>query len=443
MLFRFMPDGFDAGQRQDFARYSSLRYKAMTAREKGAKGILVVSGPNSKVKNELAPLTFDASLAGSGIGAIALSNATAQAIMGDSHDLKALQEAHDSGEMQNGIPLEGVSLTATVDVVQERRTGRNVVARLASGKNAPPVVVGAHIDHLGSAAGPNSLSTGDEDDMVHYGADDNASGVAGLVEIASYLSSANLPLERDVLFGAWSGEELGLLGSAHFASPVKEGERAYSAYLNMDMIGRFRETVIVQGVGSSPEWPALIEQRNAPVGLAIQTQNDSYLPTDATSFYLKGVPVLSVFTGSHEDYHKPSDTAEKLDYPAAARIAQFIGLVARGLATSPEVPAYAAMEKPENLGSRASLRAYLGTVPDYAQGDVPGVKLSGVAKLGPAEKAGVRGGDVIVRLAGKEVKNIYDYTFVIEALKIGEEVEITVLREGEETTFPLVPGSRD
>jgi S1-C subfamily serine protease len=153
--------------------------------------------------------------------------------------------------------------------------------------------------------------------------------------------------------------------------------------------------------------------------------------------------VLSAFTGAHEDYHRPTDTPDKINYPGTRQVARLVGLVARGLATADSVPEYRAMEKPENLGRRAALRAYLGTIPDYAQGDEPGVKLSGVAKGGPADTAGVRGGDVIIGLAGKDVKNIYDYTYVIEALKIGEAVTVKVLRDGDELELTVTPGSRD
>ena len=256
-------------------------------------------------------------------------------------------------------------------------------------------------------------------------------------------------MKRDMLFAAWSGEELGLLGSNHFAATFGGKGKddplspAIAAYLNMDMIGRLDENVIIQGLGSSPVWAREIERRNAPVGLPIATQNESYLPTDATSFFLKQVPILSAFTGSHEDYHSPRDTAEKLNYEGIRDIARFMGLMARGLLKMEEAPEYTAMARPEGSARRAVMRAYLGTIPDYAAGDVPGLKLSGVAKGGPAEQAGVKGGDVIVALAGKKIENIYDYTYAIEALKIGEETDITVLRGDRRLELKMVPQSRE
>jgi hypothetical protein len=247
------------------------------------------------------------------------------------------------------------------------------------------------------------------------------------------------------LFAAWSGEELGLLGSDHFVKALSGGTAPIypriAAYLNMDMVGRLDKHLILQGVGSSSAWRGEIERRNAPVGLPLTLQDDSYLPTDAGSFYLAGVPILSAFTGAHSEYHTPRDTPEKLNYDGAAQIARFIGLVAQGLAASTSPPDYLQQSVKQQTTS-GRLRVYLGTIPDYAE-EVQGVMLSGVGKDGPADKAGVKSRDVIVELAGKKIENIYDYTQAIEALKIGEPVKIAVLRDGRRVTLEITPTSRD
>jgi S1-C subfamily serine protease len=152
---------------------------------------------------------------------------------------------------------------------------------------------------------------------------------------------------------------------------------------------------------------------------------------------------LNAFTGSHEDYHLPTDTADKINYDKAAQITRLMGLIARGIATNPAAPDYVVMEAPKNQGSRGGMRAYLGTIPDYAQGDIKGVKLSGVSPIGPAAKAGVKGGDVIIKLGGKDVLNIYDYTSILGDLKIGKETGITVQREGKNVELKITPGSRE
>jgi len=326
----------------------------------------------------------------------------------------------------------------------------------ADDPHSPAVIIGAHVDHLGPEIGSGSRASGKEESTIHYGADDNASGTAGLMEIAEYLadqkSKGKLPIKRSVIFAAWSGEELGLLGSAHyvrqnakmfFGDEDAKLDKLFAAALNMDMIGRFENKLVLQGVGSSSSWPAEIEKRNAPIGLPITTQSDSYLATDATSFYLRGVPILNAFTGAHDDYHTPRDTIDKINFDGAAKVTKFMALMTRGLVTSPDRPDYVAMARPEEKGTRGGMRTYLGTIPDYSQGDVVGVKLSGVTKGAPADKAGVKGGDIIVSLSGKELKNIYDYTYVLGALKVDEETEIKVKRKGKVISLKIVPSSRD
>lgn len=214
-----------------------------------------------------------------------------------------------------------------------------------------------------------------------------------------------------------------------------------AAYLNMDMIGRLDKQLVVQGVASSSIWPGEIERRNAPIGLRITPQNDTYIPTDAKEFYAKGVPFLNAFTGAHADYHRPSDTADKINYPGTEQIARFMSLVARSLATRAEAPDYLEVAAPATE-MRANMRAYLGSIPDYAE-EVKGVKLSGVTKGAPVETAGLKQGDIIVELAGRKIENIYDYTYAIEALKVGEEVTVVVERGGERLSFKVTPGSRE
>ena len=460
LVFRYLPEGVTQERRNELSRYSSLRYKALTARQKGARGLIVVSGPNSKVVQQLAPMTFDASLASSGIAAISVTDAVGDKLLaGTGKTLKELQDKLDTGDLMGGIDCKG-TLAANIVIQQEKKKGRNVLAVLPYGQqpdpHVAPLIVGAHIDHLGSSGGSNSRAKGDEVNKIHHGADDNASGVGGVLEIAQWLADlkkqGKLTLKRDIIFAAWSGEELGLLGSNHFveayAKMIKGDANAkltgmFAACLNMDMIGRFQKSLVLQGLGSSSLWAKEIEKRNAPIGLPITTQNDAHLPTDSTAFYLKGIPTLNAFTGSHADYHMPSDTADKIDYPNAAKITKLMGLIARGIATADAAPDYITMEAPKNSGVRTGLRAYLGTIPDYAQGDTKGVKLSGVFPIGPAAKAGVKAGDIIIKLGGKDIANIYDYTYVMGDLKIGKETTITVQRGGKEVELKITPGSRD
>ena len=460
MVLRYIPEDIPKEQREAMQRYSRLRHKATLARRKFAAGIIFVTGPKATVREDLIPMQFDASLADSGIPAISMTTEMAAKLIASAgKDLTTIHTALDKGEMVEGFEIPGARLTTTIDVDQEKKQGRNVIAVLSAGQAGPhpnpAVVIGAHIDHLGNDAGPGSLAKEDEKGKVHYGADDNASGVAGLLEIAEYLADqraqGKLDMKRDVVFAAWSGEEIGLLGSSHFVRTLARDtlgdENAplgllLSSYLNMDMIGRLKETVVLQGIGSSDYWRGAIESRNAPIGLPITIQTDTYLPTDATSFYLRKVPILSAFTGAHEDYHTPRDTPDKVNYEGATKIAKLFGLITRGLAIDSEAPVYLKVDPPKNQGSRG-FRVYLGTIPDYSQGDVKGVKLSGVSEKGPAGLAGVKGGDTITGLGDKKILNIYDYTDAMADLKVGTETTITVLRGEEELTLKLTPGSRD
>jgi Tol biopolymer transport system component len=458
LIFRYLPEDLPQPARQHLRSYSSLRHKAMLARDRGARGILVVSGPRSKVRNQLIELRPDASHGETSIAAVSVGDALAQVLLHRSgRDLETLQSALDAGQEVPSFALEGVRLEAEIDLRQQRRQGRNVLARLPAdreppaGESPPMVVVGAHVDHLGPGDTESSLALEHEQGQLHRGADDNASGVAALLEIAQHLAyrrtRGTLDTRRDILFAAWSGEELGLLGSRHFAEELSDNEGALSekiaAYLNMDMVGRLSEGLSLQGASSSSIWPAEIERHNVAIGLPASTCGDSYLPTDTTSFQLKGVPTLSAFTGVHGDYHTPRDVPEKLNYAGLRDIARLMAAITHSVASRQQAPDYAVTATPGHGAPRAGMRVYLGTIPDYAYHDKPGLRLSGVTAESPAEKAGLAGGDRVVEVAGREIESIYDYTYSLEALEVGEPVEIAVERGGRRVVVTVVPTSRD
>jgi S1-C subfamily serine protease len=209
------------------------------------------------------------------------------------------------------------------------------------------------------------------------------------------------------------------------------------------MVGRLNENkLVLQGAGSSTIWRELAEKRNVPAGFNLVIQDDPYLPTDVTAFYPKEIPVVGFFTGSHEDYHRPTDAPETLNYEGMARVATFARAIIMDLVKTPERPAYVKVEgaKPE-AGGRETLRAYLGTIPDYAT-EVEGVKLAGVRGGGPADKAGLQGGDIIVEFAGQKIANIYDYTYALDAVKIGVPIQVIVERNGERMALTVIPEAR-
>ena len=453
LLLRYVPEGVDAARRAQLNRYAGLRYKAMLARERGAKAVLVVSGPASSQPGELLGLSSDNSLAGSGILAHSVSLKVAEALLaGTGKSVKQIQAELDNENphVPGGFALPGVKVRLETGVEHKRGVDRNVVAIIPPGPNSTGewVLAGAHYDHLGKGAEANSLARSGEENAIHHGADDNASGTALLMEMGAFLAQerATKPerFKRGVILGFWSGEEIGLIGSAAFAEkPPVELSRVV-AYLNFDMVGRLRENRLsLQGIASSKAWKKLIEKRNVAAGFNLALQDDPYLPTDTTSFYPKRIPVLSFFTGSHEDYHRPSDTPEKLDFSGLERVTKFASLLIQDLVESPERPDFARVERSaqQESGSRETLRAYIGSIPDYAT-EVKGVKLSGVRAGSPAEKGGLQGGDVIVEFGKQKIANIYDYTYALDAVKIGEPVGVVVERKGVLTRLNVTPEAR-
>ncbi|MEO1084788.1 MAG: M20/M25/M40 family metallo-hydrolase, partial [Acidobacteriota bacterium] len=449
VALRYFPEDVDQETRGLLARYSGLRYKALTARENGAVGLIVVTGPNSPNAGEIIPMTFDTAIAGSGIVAASVNGGVGAALFdGVEQNLADTQTQLDTGNPHiTGFSL-GRTATLEVKIEREKRTGYNIAGVLprsaaAGGVDVDErwVLLGAHYDHLGHGDGGNSLASGEDKGGIHYGADDNASGVAAVLHAARRL--AGLERERDVALAFWSGEELGLLGSSHFVTEKILPPDQIAGYLNFDMVGRSQDNKLsLQAVGSSPAWTALIERSNVPVGFDISLQNDPYLPTDSSAFNSAEVPTLNFFTGSHQDYHRPSDTADKINFEDLERVSQLGALVAHKLANREEPPAFVKVErKREEGGGRDSVRAYTGTIPDYAT-DIEGLLLGGVMEGGPAAEAGLEKGDVIVHFAGQDIKNIYDYTYALDAVKIGVTVDVVYMRDGERIETELTPRAR-
>ncbi|MDH4037914.1 MAG: M28 family peptidase [Candidatus Krumholzibacteria bacterium] len=453
LILNYVPEGVSMERRMELNMYSGGRYKAMAARERGAKAILVVTGPTSPNAGALQSLGFDQSLAGSGIPVLSISGETADLLLkGHDKSLKEIQEQLDveNPHAEGTFDLEGVTVSISTDIEREKSQGNNVIGYLPPANNddtAPVLVIGAHYDHLGLGES-GSLADKDEQGKIHNGADDNASGTATMLELADALS-ALYQSDPDkftfgIVFAAWSGEEIGVIGSNYWVQhPTLPLERV-AAYLNFDMVGRMKDnTLMLQGVGSSDAWAGFIEKRNVVAGFDLKLQEDPYLPTDTYAFYPAGVPVIAFFTGSHADYHRPSDDTETLDYPDMERVAKFAMGMALDIMAGGEKLAYVKVApSSENTGSRASMRVFLGTIPDYSEGEMEGVKLTGVRADGPADKAGLKGGDVIVELAGKEIKNIYDYTYALDALKVGEPATVVVIRDGERVSLSIIPEAR-
>ncbi len=445
VVLRYFPEDLEAERRVALSRYAGLRYKALAARERGAVGLLVVTGPRSPHAGLTVPMTFDTAVSGSGIAAASVGGEVAEALFAglEQGSLEEIQRSFDDGNPHvTGFPLPGVEITLAARLERERRQGTNVVGVLpGSAPNGRAVLVGAHFDHLGNGEHGNSLARDGEKGSIHPGADDNASGVAAVLGIGAALAAEPPPL--DVVLAFWSGEELGLLGSTDFAKRGLLPPEKLVAVVNLDMVGRARDNrLALQGIGSSPAWKGLVERANVPVRFDLQLQDDPHLPTDSSVFNGEGVPTLNFFTGAHEDYHRPTDTADRIDYEGLARVVKLAARVTSALAARQEPLEFVAVERQHQAGlGRASLRAYTGTVPDYTS-EAAGLRLSDVVKGGPAEKAGLRGGDVIVQFGEQRIANIYDYTYALDAAKVGQGVRVVFVRDGEELEVVLVPEVR-
>ena len=450
LVLRYFPEDAEPKTKGILSRYSDLRYKAMAARQHGAKAMLVVGGPNSPNAGEVVPMTFDTALAGSGIAAASISGTVADAMFRTFGDpgktLKAAQTAMDDANPHAaGFAMPNVTVTLHTDVVRERKTARNVVAYLpATGSTAgvakPWVLVGAHYDHLGRGEIGASLADKADLNKVHHGADDNASGTAAVLALGEALASQ--PRKRNIVLQFWSGEELGTLGSMAYANAPLIPIDQTAAYVNFDMVGRMQDNKLaVQATGSSPAWARMVEQANVAAGFDLLLQPDPSQPTDVKSFNDVGLPSINFFTNTHVDYHKPSDTVDKINFEDLDRVVDFAVAIVKRLGDAPEAPAFTKYESKSDTGGRAGVRIFTGTIPDYAT-EVKGLLLSGVIGGGPAEQAGLQKGDVIVEIAGQTIANIYDYTYALDVLKIGEPAKVVYQRGGVRRETTLTPSAR-
>jgi len=447
VVLRYFPEDTEDELRATLSRYAGLRYKAFTARERGAKGLIVVTGPRSPNPGELIPMTFDTAISGSDIVAASISRDVGEALFARSgRTLLEIQEALDSGNPHvTGFEIPNSEVTLMTMVNREERTGQNVVGFIPASDSTdaskPFVMLGAHYDHLGHGTGGNSLARDNEAGDIHNGADDNASGVAAVLSAAVDLAQMNR--QRGIILGFWSGEELGLLGSADFVKAAPVPMEQVAAYLNFDMVGRLRDNRLsVQAVGTSSIWIEMIETLNDTFKFDIQFVADPYLPTDVISFNQVEVPSLAFFTGSHEDYHRPSDDADGVNYAGLDRISALGTAVAQQLVNRIEPPDFIKAEPAVQTSGRGPIRIFTGTIPDYSD-EAEGLLLSGVVGGGPAQAAGLDGGDVIVELAGRTIANIYDYTYALDLLKVGEPATVVFIRDGQRQETTLTPEARE
>lgn len=425
-----------------FERHSALRFKTTTARDKGAAGIIFIND-YEKESDELIELKYDNASSITGLTAVNVKRNYIETLLHDEgKSLKTIVEEIDNTLKPNSFTFQSASIETNIEVKRIEKISWNVGAFIPG--NDPDyaneyIVIGAHFDHLGWGES-NSLYMGDIP-MIHYGADDNASGTTGLLELAEKFMSVKDNLKRNIVFAAFSGEEFGLLGSAYmvnnFPVPIEE----VVTMINMDMIGRLNDKndLIVYGTGTSSIWKDKLSETNT-YHFNLTFNDEGFGPSDHSSFYGKQIPVLFFFTGTHSDYHKPSDTADKINAEGQEKILNFIYDVAKEIVQKDNRPDYIAVAR-QDRGRMTTGRVWVGTIPDFA-GEVDGYKLGGVTDGSPADKAGLKAGDIITTFGGKKISNIYDFTYAIGSYVPGDKVEVLVLRGDEELKIEIELSSR-
>jgi hypothetical protein len=396
-----------------FTSAGQLRFKVAAAQSAGVGALLIISSEDDLKNDALAKLRYDnAGLAGIPVAVISK---------------QAAEKLANAKEV-----------TLTTDVVRVEVAANNVVGVIEGSdpvlKNEA-IVIGAHYDHLGRG-GEGSLAPSSGE--IHHGADDNASGTAGVLELARIFSAQRSKLKRTLVFIAFSGEEEGLLGSNYYVNhPLVPLDKTV-AMINMDMIGRMKDSKLsIGGVGTAKEWRQLIGSGDT---LALTLNEDGYGPSDHSSFYIKQIPVLFFWTGTHNDYHKPSDTFDKINYTDEARILKMVARIVKDIDAADQRLTYttAKVDQPRTGG----FRVYLGTIPNYADSN-DGLLIDGVRDDSPAAKAGLKAGDKIVKIDNHDVKNVYDYTYALGEMKAGQEYAVEVMRGGEKLTLKIVPQARN
>ena len=432
VVLRYEPPSFaEKAGNTGLTRHTQLITKAINARNHGAKAVVLVNGKLGDGEEDL--LSRFGSVSGpenAGIVLVQVKNDVADAwLKSAGRSLPDIQGQIDhSTKPQSFAFPERLQVTIHVDIETTRATVNNVLAYLP-GKTDEYVIIGAHYDHLGrgnyDSLAPSQIG------QIHPGADDNASGTAGVLELAGMFAPLKGQLQRGILFASFAGEELGLLGSEHWVqAPTLPLEKAV-AMLNMDMIGRIRDDkVYVGGVGTGSTLQSVLRGAQADSGFKIEYSAGGYSASDHTSFVTKRIPVLFFFSGLHSDYHKPSDTWDKINPQAAVRLIDVVGKAGLQLASTPDRPTFIAVVEDKPLaGVGGGYGPYFGSIPDFGQAE-NGVKFSDIKPASPAAKAGLKAGDVLVRFGDKPINNLYDFTDALRRSKVGDVVEVTVMRDG-------------
>ncbi|RPH55742.1 MAG: M28 family peptidase, partial [Acidobacteria bacterium] len=429
-------------QGRTHSEHATFVRKAQVARSRGARAILLVEDPRHADQTDFSRWLREPQAEEYGLPLLHISRARVQEVVGPQIDFDEIMRGIDADLKPRSRELQGVSVTYTQNLTKNRHVVKNVIGILRGSdpaKAGESVVLGAHYDHLGMS-GRFSLTEGSTG-QVHNGADDNASGTAAIIEMAKLAVAAKgAKLPRSLVFIAFAGEELGLLGSRHYVSHPALPIEQTVAMINLDMVGRTNGRILVSGLETAPDLKEDLEAAKAGLSINVGTSREGSAglgASDDTSFLLRRVPSIFFFSGLHADYHRPSDDWDKIDSPGGSAVASLAyGLAAR-IAVRQDRIAFVPPPAQTASGSTGSASTggygpYFGSIPDFAEGDSTGVKFAEVREGSPAAKAGLQRDDVMTSFGGMPIKTLYDFTFALREKKPGDKVEVVVLRNGKE-----------
>jgi hypothetical protein len=418
------PDNMDS----EFIPFATDRAKATLAKDKGAIGVLLVNGIQTSKTDEPLELTFDQNLSNAGLPIISISRATANKILGESETIESLEK--NILEKKNPLVIKTKStVSAKTEVIQNLAEASNIAFEVKATQTCNQyIIVGAHFDHLGM--GGKGVSSRAPDTIApHNGADDNASGVAGIIELAGYYAAKKDSIQKNMIFVAFDGEEMGVLGSKYFAQNLPVKKEQITAMFNFDMIGRMKADSIgisIGGTGTAVEFDTIIAS-NKPY-FNVVSNPDGYGPSDHASFYSLGIPVLFFSTGAHEDYHTPADDIDKIKADKEADILKYSTKLISEISANYDTLTFQTTGQPQTGQRRSRLKITLGIIPDMAGIQKNGLGIDGVRKGGHGDKGGLLKGDKITSINGEPVTNIYDYMFRMSKLKTGTTAIIEIER---------------
>jgi aminopeptidase YwaD len=433
MLFRGDPE-YDNSESK-FIPFSDLRGKILAAKDHGAAGVLVVTPSLVDKYDKLLGLHSENNDVTAGLPVINITRATGDLVLKPSgYKLDSLEKILNSTKAPKSFAVATL-VNGTSEVILKKARTENVVGLLESPfprLSREYILVGAHYDHLGFG-GQGSGSRVPDTVAVHYGADDNASGTAMVIELAGKIADIQSQLRRSIIFVCFTGEEMGLLGSKYFVDHCPVDIKSIKAMFNFDMVGRFdkeKNAISVSGTGTSLEADSILKIYENGLSFNVTHSPEGYGPSDHAAFYAANIPVFYYTTGVHMDYHTPADKPEKIDYVSEKMIGDFAYRIIMNVDKMPHDLTFREAGKKENYSRGRRLKVVLGIMPDFAGTETKGLRVDGVTKGGPADLGGMKKGDIIITLNGMKVGNIYEYMSRLAKLKPGQTISVEVIRDG-------------